>query len=114
MLAPMMEAKVTTGCQQIRTSSRHKLVCFCPYQRIWHKFESWFKMAYSMEWGVLESHTARCINCRLVHEVPSRKQRRGVHARMGCVDQHVAAGGTNRAATVPAPANNVRRETFGF
>ena len=54
--------------------------------------------------GVLESHTARCINSRWVHQVPSRKQRRGVDARMGCVDQHVAAGGRNRAATVAAPA----------
>jgi len=56
-----------------------------------------------MEWGVQESPTARCINCRLLLIAQSRSQK-GVDARRGSVGAAVAARERNRGATAGAPA----------
>ncbi len=60
-------------------------------------------MVSSMEWDVLESPTARCINFRSTPIVQSRN-RRDVAARRGSVEPIVAVRGRNTSATVDAPA----------
>ncbi len=60
-------------------------------------------MVSSMQWDVLESLTARCMNFRSTPIVQSRNQR-DVATRRGSVEPIVAARGRNTNATVGAPA----------
>ncbi len=60
-------------------------------------------MVSSMDWDVLESPTARCMNFRSAPIVQSRNQR-DVAARRGSVEAIVATRGRNTSATVGAPA----------
>ncbi len=60
-------------------------------------------MVSSMQWDVLESPTARCMNFRSAPIVQSRN-RRDVAARRGSVETIVGARGRTTNATVGAPA----------